>query len=116
MSCTLATLAACFSLSGIYVDSGVAYQDAGQYRERWEVITYDFPGGIKGTSGMWVPDNEPQNMYGRLALGFQAELQLSRSKVVLSLEANHISSMATGRDRGVNGITFGARYFPFARQ
>jgi hypothetical protein len=116
MSCTLATLAACFQLSGIYIDTGLAYQDQGEYRQVWETKTINWPGGAWSVTSLPHDEMSAQNPYGRLAFGFQAELQLTRSKVVLSLEANHISSMATGKDHGVDGITLGARYFPFARQ
>jgi hypothetical protein len=34
MSCTLATLKLCLSLSGIYVDSGLEYHDVGEWRSQ----------------------------------------------------------------------------------
>jgi hypothetical protein len=111
MSCTLATLAACFSLGGIYVDTGLSYQDVGERR-----FNYDLELLPDHADVTWWSDDSPQNPYGRLALGYQIEVQTMRSKVVLSLEASHISSIESHTDQGVNGITLGARYFPFARQ
>jgi hypothetical protein len=115
MSCTLATLAACFSMSGIYVDTGLDYQNAGEWRPEYETFHSEH-NGVLETGGTWLNVTTAQNPYARLGLGYQAELSAGRSKVVFELEAWHESSVATGRDHGVNSIGLHARVFPFARQ
>lgn len=100
MECTLATLIACFSWSGLFVDTGIAYQDKG---EQW--------------SGYFHPtDKEPyktanwrHNPYGRFGLGYEIQFRTVR----WSIEAIHVSSIATNEDRGVNSIGISARWFPF---
>jgi hypothetical protein len=116
MSCTLATLAACFSMSGVYVDTGLDYQDVGEARFKFDAIaqTYNSNGDYTYRVN-WHRKSTEQNPYGRIGLGYQMDIGFGSSKVILTLTGYHQSSIATGQDRGVNGITFGARYFPFAR-
>lgn len=114
--CTLATLAACFSLGGIYVDTGLDYQDIGVWRTEYHQDFHSEHNGLIEDGGIWKSTNSAQNPYGRLALGYQMDLQFGSSKVVLSLEGWHSSSIETKHDRGVNGWTLNARYFPFARR
>jgi hypothetical protein len=122
--CTLATLAACFSLSGVYVDTGLDYQDAGEWRWTHKTETVQVQSKSEGGEVQYHPlqyratvvDSRAQNPYARIGLGYQMDLDFGQSKVRLMLEAYHQSSIATGQDRGVNGISFGARYFPFSRQ
>jgi hypothetical protein len=116
MSCTLATIAACFSLSGVYVDTGLDYQDVGVWRTEYRADPTVQRGGVIESGGRWISTNRSQNPYGRLALGYQMDMEFGQSKVIFTLAGYHESSIATGNDRGVNGVTFGARYFPFARQ
>jgi hypothetical protein len=123
MSCTLATLAACFSVSGVYVDTGLDYQDAGEWRWKPKTETIQVQTKSEGGEVYYHPlqytatvvDSKAQNPYARIGLGYQMDLQMGQSKIMLTLLAYHQSSVATGNDRGVNGISFGARYFPFAR-
>jgi hypothetical protein len=124
MSCTLATMAACFSMSGVYVDTGLDYQDAGEWRWTQKTETVQVQSMSEGGETFYHPlqyratvvDSRAQNPYARLGLGYQMNLDMGQSKVILTLLAYHQSSIATGNDRGVNGLSFGARYFPFSRQ
>lgn len=117
MECTLMALLACFSWSGFYIDLGANQQDVGEWR-----IEHHEGGGIVPGSNVqetWsydAPTNSPQNLYGRFGLGWQSELQTKYVRVVFEAEAWHTSSMATGRDRGINGFGLSAKIFPFARR
>jgi hypothetical protein len=115
MSCTLATMAACFSMSGIYVDTGIDYQDKGEWRTEFHQMTPIEHNGVLETGGVWQTTNSAQNPYGRIGLGYQMDIDFGSSKVILTLAGYHESSIATGNDRGINGLSFGARYFPFSR-
>lgn len=112
MECTLATLIACFNLSGLYVDSGLQFQDSGveQVRDvskyRWIPGDQDFELDSATTHRS---SRDAANPYGRLALGYAVELP----RVTLSLELAHVSSLATDSDRGVNSLQLRARWFPF---
>lgn len=107
MECTLATLIACFSWSGLYVDSEVTVLDRG-------VQTYI-------NRDWWVRDGQwnertringrADNPYGRVSIGYQLQFP----SVTLSFQAEHTSSLATTDDRGVNGLSIKARWFPFRR-
>jgi hypothetical protein len=114
MSCTLATIAACFSLSGVYVDTGLDYQDVGVWRaERHDF--YSNNGRVIETGTSWTQTNSAQNPYGRIGLGYQMDIDFGSSKVILTLSGFHQESIVSS-DRGVNAVSLGARYFPFARQ
>lgn len=110
MECTLATLIACFHLSGLYVDTGLSYQDSG-VEQVTDLSTY-----------RWIPGDQDfeidrsshraslraDNPYGRLALGYALDFR----RVSLSLEVAHVSSLATADDRGVNSVQLRARWYP----
>lgn len=114
MSCTLATLKLCLSLSGIYVDSGLEYHDVGEWRSQYE--TFDTQhNGVHETGGTWRSVNSPQNAYGRIGLGYEAQIDFGHSKVLLNAGWWHDSSISSGNDRGVNSFGIGAKFFPFAR-
>lgn len=114
MECTLAALIACFSWSNLYVDGGVLYQDAGMYHE---VIvdnsaTVVVDGKVSSTSRhqVWQYDR-PANPYGRLSLGHEWRF----AHVSWRLYASHVSSLASGDDRGINSIGISAQWHPFGR-
>lgn len=100
MGCSLAALIACFSWSGLYLDTSVSYLDVKQTYPHWDE-----------TIGQQVNRSEYLSPYGGLALGFSVPVQ----NVTVSLEASHISSLATSTDRGINSISLRARWFPFRR-
>lgn len=98
MECTLATLAACFSLSNVYLDGHVSVID--------QAIThYHFNGA------QWSIDREYQNPYGGFAVGFSVPFD----RVTFSLEASHMMSSIGHKDEGINAISLRARWFPFRR-
>lgn len=116
MECTIATLIACFSWSGFFVDSGVGYQDRGESRLDTHTQSFTYPNGLVNT---WTYDTvnvSPQNPYGRFGLGYQAEMRVGGTRVVFEAEAWHTSSLETTKDRGTNAIGFSAKIFPFARR
>lgn len=107
MDCTLATLLACFSWSGLYLDADLSYLDTDVPRREWFVQTNQLDWGIE--TAVWTAENtRPANPYGRLAIGYQIEL----SSVTLSLEGSHMSSTIDS-DRGFNAVSVRARWFPF---
>jgi hypothetical protein len=110
---TLAALAQCF-VSGMYVDAGVTWMDRG-VEPSIGIIREEYrrqaPGIIEtGWTDYTVQTNEPRNQYARVAIGFEIELSARCSGYA---EAWHISSIATGRDRGVNAAALGARCHVF---
>lgn len=117
MECTFATFVLCFSWANLYIDAQVAYQDA-RYTERTEIMTreeimYGFGQPTLTSSETWIASqsHEAANPYMRNAIGYQ----ISFRQMDVAAEIFHDSSMATDRDRGVNGIAIRARWFPFRR-
>ena len=108
MECTLAALITCFNLSGLYVDSGLSWQDVGEpeFHQRAGVINHDW-----GAQTVLYRDVTigPENPYGRISLGYEVEFRSFSWRV----EASHISSIATNEDRGINSVSLSARWFPF---
>ena len=92
MECSLAALLACFSWSNLYIDTSLSYLDVKQIYE----VDH-------------VERSEYVSPYGGLAIGFSLPIQ----DVTFSLEASHISSIATSHDRGINQVSLRARWFPF---
>lgn len=103
--CSLLSLIACFSWSGVYVDGGLLYQDSGVEEKATTYEWYDGGYHLQASSD----DRYAANPYGRMALGYE----LRFSSVTLALEAAHTSSIATNQDRGVNEINLRARWYPF---
>jgi hypothetical protein len=113
MDCTLATLIACFSWSGLYVDSGVSIQDRGDtyFVTAPEYFERPLTNGVveSGTEVVTREIDVRRNPYGRFALGYQVNI----GSLVLSIEASHKSSLDTSKDRGINSLGISARWFPF---
>lgn len=112
MECSLAALILCFSWSNLYVDGGIAYQDAGMYHEvvREESLSVVWGDDVRTSSNRqsWQYDR-PANPYGRLSLGYEIKFD----SISWRLEATHVSSIASGKDRGINSFGIGARWYPF---
>jgi hypothetical protein len=89
MECSLAALVLCFSWSNLYIDSSALVWDT-------KVVFND------GYS-------DDLNPHGRLAFG----LALPFDKATVTFEASHVSSLATTKDKGVNAVSVGVRWFPF---
>lgn len=107
MECGLATLAACFSLSGFYVDADLSYLNTDIPRRDWHVTEIRHAWGVETVINSSLNDR-PANPYGRLAIGYQIELR----NVTMSLEGWHLSSTKDS-DRGIEGVSVRARWFPF---
>lgn len=108
--CSLHALLACFNWSGVYLESGLSWQDTSLPHLEYSTVTTDLGGAIETVRTPYTTDR-PFNPYGRLALGYE----LRFSTVTLGLEASHTSSLETGDDRGVNALTLRARWYPFRR-
>lgn len=114
MSCTLAMIATCFQLSGIYVDVSGVIADSGveQYGfERNHVVIVDRWG--KQTSEVDGPasyNHRADNPYVRFALGYEVDISRRCSMYV---EAWHMSSAATGKDHGTNAGAAGFHCRPW---
>lgn len=118
MSCTLATLIACFSWSGLYVDAGVTAQESGVQRVSTERTLILLSRGPLLGGSFIVGSDETETMvsrgadnpYGRIALGYELEFSPSMKA---SLEVSRVQS-AMGD--AVNGVSLNVRWYPFARR
>ena len=124
MSCTIATLSACFSLSGIYVDAGLLYSDQGEARIAHNPgladtvfhvrdgygHPYDMPGQYQYDAQTLVYD--PQNPYARIAIGYDVQWN---PKWSTRIDLSHESSIATGQDRGAEKVGVFVMWRPFAK-
>lgn len=108
MLTTLHTLMACFSLSNLYVDTGLYFQDITVPRTEMR-STVNHGGNAVETVIAPYSWEDDQNPYGRLALGYE----LHFTSLSWRVEASHLSSINTGTDRGVNAISINARWYPF---
>lgn len=109
MDCALQALMACFSLSGIYFDSGISVQDyEPAYLHRFDYQYID-TGAVQETSWREEISHRSRNPYGRLSLGYELDFKSIR----IALEAMHNSSIATKDDKGVNSLSLTMRWYPF---
>jgi len=92
--CSLASLIACFSISNLYLDSALVYED----------VTY-----VEINPVTMERVAAPRNPLGRAAIGYQ----ISFRSFDVAVEASHQSSLITSADRGVNSISLRARWYPF---
>ena len=109
--CDLNAILACFSLSGLYVDANIAWQDRGEPRFiQQSETTYSKHGAMIVNN--WVDvDESPQNVYAVVRFGYDIE-PTRWLKVTLS-EVSHVSSISTARDRGYNYVGAGVTVRPF---
>lgn len=113
MSCLLA-----ICLSGLYLDGGLSYADSGVeiYQLKTTLLTRETRWGdieYVGSSDERASSHRALNPYGRLALGYEHQINL---QLRLNAELYHESSIETGRDRGVNGARVSLRWFPWGGQ
>lgn len=108
MDCAISMLLACFSWSGLYIDSGLSYQDIGESRLEWQTTQSQLDGVVE-TISQQSRINSPMNPYGRIALGYEVSFPV----LTWRIEASHVSSIATGQDRGVNAVSVSAQWYPF---
>lgn len=113
MDCLLATLLTCLNWSGLYIDSGLSYQDNGYLVQDRYHSSYTIERGdlIQSGSSDWLGARHivNQSPYGRLSIGYEIRLP----SLTWRLEASHVSSLATNADRGVNALSISARWYPF---
>ena len=109
MECTLATLIACFSWQGLYLDNQVSWTDREVPYHYWKDVSPPARDGVIETAYLSTIGDESQNPYLRNAIG----LELKFRKLDVALEAFHDSSMSSDGDRGVNGLALRARWYPF---
>lgn len=115
MECTLATLIACFSWSGLYVDTGISYHDYGEdltYQLEQEFILVNEQATVLdyGNESTTVTWQNRKNPYGLFSLGYEIDF----GSVAVSLEGRHTSSLSSARDRGVNSVSLTMKWRPFA--
>jgi hypothetical protein len=108
--CSLQALLACFSWSGVYVDSGLSWYDRSLPHQELTTTTTDLGGVIETVTVPYITDR-PFNPYGRLAIGYEVRF----NNLTIALEAAHTSSLDTGEDSGINAIGLRARWYPFRR-
>lgn len=106
MSCTLATLATCFSLANLYVDGGFLVQDRQDVTITRAPIVTTVDGQTLYSNAI---EDAARNPYGRLSLGYAIDV----SAWTVGLEASHVSSVRAGWDKGVNALELRARWYPF---
>lgn len=112
MSCSLTAIALC--LSGLYLDGGLSVADSGVeiYREQIVNSVYQLDGVITSHRHVEsIRSHAAENPYGRIAIGYEQTFFVPELR--LSAELYHESSLATGRDRGVNGARISLRWYPF---
>src|SRR5687768_9535296 len=110
MECSLVALIACFSWSNLYLDTGVSFHDRGEYftaTEHAALLTEQ--GDLIQEAAVVRTANNARNPYGRLSLGYQIDF----TELSWRMELSHVSSLETGKDRGVNSLSISARWYPF---
>ena len=120
MSCTIATLAACFHLRGFYIDGALIHSSTGEgrisetsyteYKDRSPYDKHMFP--VPVTYTQRYLDTSAQNPYVRIAIGYDVQWSARWST---RLDYSHESSIATGKDRGAERISLGVTWRPFAK-
>lgn len=108
MECAIATLQAfiaCFSWSGLFIDTGVEISD--QRSTRYISDRY-FEDGVYTRFEEWEYSYN-RNPFGRFGIGYEVNI----GAMTWSIEAKHTSSLDTTKDRGLNAITINARWYPF---
>lgn len=113
MDCTLAALIACFNWSGLFIDTGVAWQDRGDtfVVSGIEAFERSLPNGVteSGTEMVTREYDVRHNPYGRFSIGYLLDF----GSVAIEVAATHRSSLDVGDDRGINSVGISARWFPF---
>lgn len=111
MDCSLAALIACFSWSNLFVDTSVVFQDNGIERI-FIGDSYVWNDGYQLADHAVARYQFAENPYGKLAVGYQVQI----NGMTWTLEAAHSSSLTSGKDRGINSLALGVRWFPFSRR
>lgn len=101
MSCILSVICA----SGLFVDAGIASSNVTE-----NYLQVDSATKYGKTYQIVSLDDQAKNPYGRIAIGFSAELT---SKLSARIEYSHQSSLATNKDRGFENLEFRLTFRPF---
>lgn len=110
MECTLATLISCFSWSGLYLDTGLAYMETSEHWMLIENTAIQTDNGVVFQESTTSRTNRaPRSVYGHLAVGY--ELRFETWSVDLEVLA-HDSRLDSSRDRGENAYRLNVRWFP----
>jgi hypothetical protein len=112
MECSIYALLACFSWSGLYLDGGLSWQDRGEMRvTQYGAADADLSDDVfRSTPYVWT-STEPLNQYGDISIGYEIVI----GATTVSAELTHRSSIATGRDDGMNYVRIGLRWHLFRR-
>lgn len=111
MECTLATLIACFSWSGLYLDTGLAYKENSEHYMLIErtVIRSDL-GTVTEEGERTFQSSAARSVHGHFAIGYEVRFE----SLSINLEAlSHDSRLDSSRDRGENAYRLNVRWFPF---
>lgn len=109
--CSLFSLIACFSWSNLYLDAHVDMLDMPTYSYSWEIVDTKYPWGVER---VWQPNEVRKyaNPYGGYGIGFEIPMR----NASISLEVSHmLSSMDSGKDKGINAVSLRFRWHPFSR-
>lgn len=109
--CSIHALIACFNWSGLYLDAGVEYYDQPLRSTLVRDQHHYHDGRNYGFGGYTEAVYNDGANYGYAAIGYE----FGGERLSFNLRATHNSSFDTGRDRGVNSVSFGFRWRPFAR-
>jgi hypothetical protein len=109
--CSLFALIACFNWSGLYIDAGVEYYDAPLRSSLTHETLYRYDGRNYSYGGATDAIDHYGTKYGYAALGYE----FGGERLSFNLRLTHNSSFATSKDPGMNAISFGFRWRPFAR-
>lgn len=118
MDCTIAALIACFSWSGLYLDSSAQYIESKDrhYTESYGDMLFVMPvsGGSPYlsqtvTRKLDSPSRIIDNPYVTLSLGY--EINFSQVRVDASL----FRQESVSSDDAENGVSLKVRWFPFRR-
>lgn len=119
MDCTLAALIACFSWSGLYLDTSAQYINSND-RHYVETLgeslrVFNVDTGESFTERHFIhqldsPYREIDNPYVTFALGY--ELNFSRVRIDASVFRQESAAM---RDDAETGVSLKVRWFPFRR-
>jgi hypothetical protein len=108
----LAVLCSLSGCSAFYVEGGLSARDRGEYH----IDTFDHVesqhGGVIESGFSYRASTDPQNPYGRVAMGYAFELPHH-----FTIDANvaHASSIETKNDHGFNSVNLSVRWHPFAQ-
>lgn len=109
MECSIAALIACFSWSGLYVDTGFTSMDLSTPRQEWRTFNFTNSSGVHETGGSYVNASDYAKSYGRFAVGYTLDF----GSVQLSLEGSQTYGLASESVNRIRAVSVNARWYPF---